>query len=365
MKKFLKFLFMLIGGLVFVIAAYFAYLEFNYYRIDDNTDLTAKIENNQSQLLKTGVEYSAITSNFGFGAYDHEFSFFLDTGVMEDGTEVKGERSIARSKDAVLANVKRITDILKEQDPDFVVMQEVDFDSDRAYHVNQVEMIKAALANYASVFDINLHSSYIVFPLYQPHGTSLSGLLSLSKYNLQSAVHRQLYVTKEFVSKFVDLDRCLTILRIPVENNKELVLLNVHLSAYDKGGMSREKQMEFLVQLMDEEYAKGNYVILAGDYNHTLSDAYPVLPTKQQKPEWVVAFPEEKLSEKFRIIHSSNVDRLATHRAASITYQEGVNYKVVVDGFIVSDNIEANSEIIDANFSFSDHNPVRLNFILK
>ena len=41
-----------------------------------------------------------------------------------------------------------------------------------------------------------------------------------------------------------------------------------------------------------------------------------------------------------------------------------MNYTTVVDGFIVSDNVAARAENIDADFAFSDHNPVALTFRL-
>ena len=47
-----------------------------------------------------------------------------------------------------------------------------------------------------------------------------------------------------------------------------------------------------------------------------------------------------------------------------IPYEEGFTYHVAVDGFIVSDNVTATTENIDAGFVYSDHNPVKLIFTL-
>ena len=56
---------------------------------------------------------------------------------------------------------------------------------------------------------------------------------------------------------------------------------------------------------------------------------------------------------------------MPTCRSTDIPYTKGVNYTSVLDGFIVSDNIEATAINIDADFEYSDHNPVLLNFRLK
>ena len=42
-----------------------------------------------------------------------------------------------------------------------------------------------------------------------------------------------------------------------------------------------------------------------------------------------------------------------------------MNYINVLDGFIVSDNVRVNSvRNIDTGFAYSDHNPVRMEFVL-
>ena len=47
-------------------------------------------------------------------------------------------------------------------------------------------------------------------------------------------------------------------------------------------------------------------------------------------------------------------------------YEKGVSYSAVIDGFIVSDNVEVTYvENIDLEFLYSDHNPVIIDFILK
>jgi hypothetical protein len=47
-----------------------------------------------------------------------------------------------------------------------------------------------------------------------------------------------------------------------------------------------------------------------------------------------------------------------------IPYEEGFTYRVAVDGFIVSDNVTATAENINAGFAYSDNNPVKLTFTL-
>ena len=57
----------IIAALLLVVVGYVIYLQVNYKRIDDFTEI--KTENNREETLKTGEEYSAVTYNIGFGAY--------------------------------------------------------------------------------------------------------------------------------------------------------------------------------------------------------------------------------------------------------------------------------------------------------
>ncbi len=365
MLKVLKIILVIILVPILLAAGYIIWLQSQYYRIEDNTDLSASIVDNQAEILTAEQEYSILTSNIGFGAYDREFSFFFDVGTMKDGTEVTGKLSRGRSEEAVATNTANLIELLLEKNTDFVLLQEVDSDSTRSYHINQMQQVRDNLMGYGSVYDINFHSAYLFYPIMQPHGEVKSGLLTMSKYQLSSAVHRQLFITDDFIDKFFDLDRCCTVNRLAVDNGKELVLIHAHLSAYDEGGLSRKEQTEFLAELVQAEYDKGNYVILAGDFNQELSAEYPVLPTEQLRPGWLYTFPSEKLGDNFRVVHSDNSDKAGTCRASEIVYQKGVNYETIVDGFIVSDNITASSQIIDTEYLYSDHNPVLMKFSLK
>ena len=78
-----------------------------------------------------------------------------------------------------------------------------------------------------------------------------------------------------------------------------------------------------------------------------------------------IALDERDLPEGIRIQKAENQLEVPTCRAAEIPYEKGVNFVTVVDGFLVSANVEATAENIDTDFAYSDHNPVLLRFTLK
>ena len=93
MKKALKVtgitLLTLLIALIVAALCYVLYVVIEYDRIEDNLQLEVSAGNVQES-AQTGKEYSIVTYNIGFGAYSPEYSFFLDSGEMLDGTKVTG-----------------------------------------------------------------------------------------------------------------------------------------------------------------------------------------------------------------------------------------------------------------------------------
>ena len=356
-------LILIAAAILVIIAAYASYVLFSFYRIPDNQALDVK--NNQERILQKGKEYSALTYNVGFGAYDQDFSFFLDSADWKDSSHTTGKYGKAISRNHLIENVEGQAAVLRDNQADFILLQEVDTDSTRSYHINMVRYFEETFPFLGSTFASNFHSPWLNLPIPDPVGIVNSGILTLSRYNISQSVRRSFPIASD-MSKLFDLDRCFNVNRIPVEGGKTLVLINSHMSAYDEGGVIREAQLKMLIQYMQEEYSKGNWVIVGGDFNHCLGkeyqDAYPSL---QVVPGWAYILDNENLPSNFSLVKPENGLETATCRNADSPYEEGVNYRTIVDGFIISDNIDAKSLVIDTDFRYSDHQPVLMKFTLK
>ncbi len=367
MDKIAKRLLFVISAIILIIVVsacvYILYVVLQYYRIEDNQ--IVETENNMIEQLIDGKEYSIVTYNIGFGAYDQEYSFFMDTGEMLDGTKVTGKYGKAVSKQRVLDSTNGSIAELEKLNADIMLIQEVDLISSRARGVNQGQLLKVNFPSYSYTYTSDFHTAYLLYPFSDPHGKTEAGLATLSKYNIESTIRRSYPVPTGF-DKFFDLDRCFSLHRLPVDNGKELVVINSHMSAYDKGGVIRSQQLELLNSTISAEYEKGNYVIVGGDFNHTLGeDLVNAFPSKQKNPEWIAVLSDGDLPEGFSIAKAENRFEVPTCRAAEIPWERGVNFTTVVDGFIVSDNIEWETMNIDVDFKYSDHQPVVMKFSLK
>ena len=252
LKKFLTVILSLFFLLVILACSYIVYMNSSYYRIED--DLSLEVINNQNLILEKDTEYSIMTYNIGFGAYDQDYSFFMDVGTMKDGTVMRGKSSRGINHENVLKNTKGSINLINELATDFILLQEVDVKATRSYQINQKEMIENSLSHYGRVFTLNFHSPYMLYPFHEPHGSVEAGLLTLSRYQISLAKRMSYPIDNSFLAKFLDLDRCFIVTRYDVANGKELVLINNHMSAYDEGGMIRAKQLELLNTVMKQEY---------------------------------------------------------------------------------------------------------------
>lgn len=357
-KKFFQIIGIIIGILVIALLAYLIYLYASYHRIEDNLPLEVESRVEQADAkLTTGKEYSALTYNIGFGAYTPDFSFFMDGG----------KSSWAKSKDSVLETVQGAGELVASYDPDFALIEEVDLDSTRSYHVNEYSVLKDCMSDYDCVFAQNYDSAFLFYPFTQPHGSSKSGLAVFSRYPVTDSLRRSFPVSTSF-SKFFDLDRCYSISRVPVDNGKELVIFELHMSAYGNSDEIREGQIQMLTADMKKEYDAGNYVLCGGDFNHDLKAAED---DSAERESWAYPFPRAELPDHF----SFCIDQLSDEECASLwdsarnadmEYIPGETYTVTLDGFIVSDNIEClKYENINTGYSYSDHDPVYVQFKLK
>ena len=363
MKKILKVLGIILGAVLVWLGGYLIYLFASYHRIPDNQQLEVETardrEDTEENKLTTDTEYSALTYNIGFGAYTPDFSFFMDGG----------KSSWAKSKDSVLETVQGAGALAASYDPDFAMIEEIDLDSTRSYHVDEYSILKDHFPDYYYAFAQNYDSAFLFYPFTQPHGRSKSGIGLFSRYPVTSALRRSFPVSTSF-TKFFDLDRCYSISRVPVDNGKELVIFELHMSAYGNSDAIREGQIRMLSEDMQKEYEAGNYVICGGDFNHDLKAA-DTQDDSAEPESWAYPFPRSELPEHF----SFCLDQLSedeknnlwnSARNADMEYVPGKTYTVTLDGFIISDNVECTGyENVNTGYSYSDHDPVYMEFQLK
>lgn len=348
MKKFksvLKVAGIILGILILVLAAGVAYLTIREYRPEAEEKIDYQ---GGSKQLEEGGSFSVLTFNTGYGGLDDTEDFFMD-----GGKEVRPD-----NKEQVENNLDGITKILQENESDVYFLQEVDRDSKRSYNLDEMEAYEQALG-LDGAFACNFKCDYVPYPL-PPIGKVESGLVSLSNYEVAGAKRISLPESFTWPVKTCNLKRCMLETRLPIEGSeKELVLINFHLEAYDDGE-GKIAQSKMLAEKLAQEYEKGNYVIAGGDFNQTfemLGDTYPRIEEEGWAPGII---SKDSLPEHFAFaVDDTHPTCRLLNKPYTGDYETSQVY--VLDGFIVSDNITVQTvKVINQDFEYSDHQPVRL-----
>ena len=355
MKKAFKVILCVLLAIVVLAVGYLGYVLIDYHRIGNETvDMQPRL----TKKAQTDVEYNILSWNIGFGAYESDYGFFMDGGT----------ESWAWSKERLHSNIEAIGGLLDQRNADFITLQEVDTDSTRTYHVDEHSMLEERVdrEKYECFYALNYDSPFLMYPLTQPHGKSVSGIETFAQFGMTSGTRVELPV-EDSLMKLVDLDRCYSKSYIPVENGKNLVLYNTHLSAYTSDGKIATQQLEMLIKDMQSEYAAGNYAICGGDFNKDLlGDSSQYFGVPGDGYNWAQPLPEGIFdgTDLSLVVPLDEKDPVPSCRNADGPYHEG-QYVLTIDGFIVSANVTVSqSNVIDTGFAYSDHNPVYMTFKL-
>ena len=175
-----------------------------------------------------------------------------------------------------------------------------------------------------------------------------SGLLSLTRHTPARVDRYSFPGNYSWPMRLFMLDRCFLVQRHPLSDGHELLIINTHNSAYDDGSLRRQ-QMSYLRDFLLNEYRKGNYLIVGGDWNQTPFGFNPELPSHRfdtmnltyvekdfPAPGWNWAFDPD----------------LPTNRRVAVPYDKATSLTTVIDCFLLSPNIGIEEvETIDLIFN--------------
>lgn len=349
MKRFLKILGIGFGVLLLAVVALFVVLTVTEYKPADTEPLTVMHGANEPTAF-SGDSFRVLSWNIGYGALGEESDFFMD-----GGSQTRPE-----SRDTVEKNLAGIETTIEAVSADFCMLQEVDSGSTRSFGAQEVEQLTKVPTARASAYALNYKCPFVPIP-WPPLGKVSSGLLTMSEYEIDDATRIALPCPFSWPLSTANLKRCLLVSRVPIAGtDRELVMVNLHLEAYDDGE-GKIAQTRQLLSFLREEYAKGNYVVAGGDWNQVFPDSLNTYPNEHPELWTPGMLSEGDLDEGWRFVwdESTPTCRLL-NQPYDPTDLENTQY-YVIDGYLVSPNLELISvQTLDEQFACSDHNPVLL-----
>ncbi|MBB6481466.1 endonuclease/exonuclease/phosphatase family protein [Spirochaeta isovalerica] len=347
MKKILLIIVYTIVSLVIILGGLVLWLTITDYRPDL---ITSAEMTNQGQSPRTSESLTIINWNLGYGGLGENMDFFMDGGTGVRAPEAE-----------YLTNWQGIETFIRKNTADVYFFQEMDRKSTRSYKNDQYEITAELLAGYNRTFAPNYKVKYIPSPTIvgTQYGSVLSGLALFSRFPFSQSLRYSLPGNYKWPKSVFFLDRCLLVSTATVSGGKEVVFINAHLSAYDKGGFLKKDQLKFLKDLAEKEYGDGKYVIIGGDWNSYMPGTDgATFKSEEKAPDFYQPLPPDWQMEGW----TWGADRSTpTNRSLAAPYKAGETFTTVIDGFLLSPNLELKSiNTIDLNFKHTDHNPLRL-----
>ena len=293
-----------------------------------------------------GSGLNILSWNIGYAGLGAASDFFMDGG--------KSARAADRA--AVDRYLGNIADTVKNGGYDLVMLQEVDVDSSRTYGVDE----SASLMRGTGVHALNYSCPFVPVP-FPPMGKVNSGLMTTTDYEIREAERIALPCPFSWPMSTVNLKRCLLVSRLPVAGgDRELVLVNLHLEAYDDGE-GKLAQTRALMEFLQEEYEKGNYVVAGGDFNQAFPgslEAFPMVDPAYWTPG---VLEEASLPEGFSFVCDLTTPSCRLLNQPYDPSDTAHTQVYLIDGFLVSPNVTVREvETLDLGCADSDHNPVRI-----
>ena len=360
----IKKLLLLIFGLILMPFLYIVFIlcvgSYNDFEPEKIIELEIE-QTNGAQIIDDSI-FTILSWNIGYTGLGKEAEFFFDNERLYTSGGIR----VRSKKEHVEKNIEGVLEVLSNQQPDFILLQEVDRKSKRSYD-NDVQMaLENRLPKYSANYGVNFRSDWVPIPFFEPWniiGHIESGLGSFSKYQPYKAVRYQLPGEYAWPDKIFHLDRCALFQWYRLRDNKSLVIVNIHNSAYDKDGALKSEQLNFINGKLIEEFNKGNYVIAGGDWNQGPRN-YESRVDKTAYPNELIVKP---ISDQFLQDWACVFDpRTPSNRSVASAYVPSRTEVRQLDFYFISPNLSSRFvETIDQEFNYSDHHPIKLEFSLK
>jgi endonuclease/exonuclease/phosphatase family metal-dependent hydrolase len=355
LKNFFKGILILIAILVLGFIGIIVYAVISDYK-PKVKEVISKSE--KPSMLNDSLKFTLLTWNIGYAGLDKDMDFFYDGGTKVITPEKNCQE-----------NFSGIEGFLKSNDTiDFIFIQEIDRNSKRSYRIDQYQRLSEKLSGYESSFAKNYDVFFVPLPPTNPMGKVLSGIAIFSKFIPESTTRYSLPGHYGFPTQLFQLDRCFMVSRYKINNGKELVLVNTHNEAFDKGGFIRKAQMESIREFVLNEYNSGNYVITGGDWNQYPPDFKPAFNGNRAFTGEIgnfnlVGIESNYMPQEWKWIYDPAIPSFRTVMAA---YDPATTPTSVCDIFLVSPNVESVAvKCQNLGFINSDHNPVIIQVKLK
>ena len=193
------------------------------------------------------------------------------------GKGSEGTDYIPRTRFEMLHALDEMANIFVQHNVDVVLLQEVDFHSQRSFYINQMEYLAQKSELPQGLPCVSWDVNYLPFPSSHPFGKIKSGGAILSRYPLQAlpTVFLPKPLSRSFLQRPLYLWRYLQMAQVTLPHGGGCTLFNTHLEAFD--AQNRELHFQLLIQELEGQLVKNKLLLGGGDFNSITQNATPRL----------------------------------------------------------------------------------------
>jgi len=288
----------------------------------------------------SGQSLSVLTWNLGYAGLGAESDFIVDGGK----NYLPPSRAVTRK------NIDGIKRELSAATAEVILLQETARASLLTRGADSVTAAGEALSGRNNAFSADYASLLMPPPLRARHGL----FSSIAAAGVSREVIR-LPLEPQYILGLSRRLYHMHVIRIP-SGEEEWTIINIHLSAFDKGANVRLAQLRAVLDFAEAEFEKGHRVIIGGDWNYEFHRPNRQTTTGEKYLFWIHPFPYEELGPGWSVAVDKATPSVRTNERP---YLKGENFTTVIDGFVVSPNVRVESVMArDLDFQFSDHQPI-------
>lgn len=303
--------------------------------------------------LEPGQTVKIMSYNVQFMAGNQNYRFFYEGGA-----------DIGPQEETMNQTIQAVAQIITAEDPDILLLQEMDDGAKRTHYVDQLAQLRYALAHKYPAYTQTFYWQAAFIP--HPSGIGAAGMkmVILSKYHIDSAVRRALPQPKRgwFVDHFYP-KRAILEARLPLTDGRELAVMNTHYEAFTRGTDISQREVAATMTHLQNLTAQGTPWIIGGDFNLLPPGQYERIAPDSQK---YYNHPTEitPLYEQFQPIippsHNLTDEEMTQWFSLLPNNEQYTKPVVTLDHFFTSHNLKIqNSHIRHENtYHISDHLPL-------